>query len=58
MEYFFTIESKLSGISIEKAKQLFQTVAFHEHICKKFPGTALDIQRSDLVGNLYYLERA
>jgi len=58
MEYFFTIECKLDGFEVEQAKQYFQTSAFHEHICRKLPCTDLDIQRSDLVGDYYYLERA
>lgn len=58
MEYFFTIKSTLNCLPIDQAKQLFQSVAFHEHICKSVPGTDLDIQRSDLINDRYYLERA
>lgn len=57
MDYFFTIKSTLNHIDSDKAKQLFQTVEFHEQICQKIPGTALDIQCSELAGDRYYLER-
>ena len=58
MEYFFSIESTLDNVDIEHAKQLFTTINFHENICKKIPGTSLDIQRSDVIGHQYFLDRA
>lgn len=58
MDYFFTIENTLDNIEINKVKKLFCSVEFHENICKKIPGTALNIHRSDLIGDHYFLERS
>ena len=58
MDYFFTIENTLNDIQVDKAKILFRSVAFHENICRKIPGTDLKIHRSDLVGDSFFLERS
>ncbi|MCM1958220.1 DUF2505 domain-containing protein [Acinetobacter modestus] len=58
MDYYFTIENTLDNIEINKAKSLFCSVEFHENICNKVPGTALNIHRSDLIGDRYVLERS
>lgn len=58
MDYFFTIEKTLDNIEVNKAKKIFCTVEFQENICKKIPGTELDIHRSDLIGDCYVLERS
>lgn len=58
MAHRFTVNVVIDNMPLEQVKRIVSDVAFHERVCKRIPGTNLEILQSEVQGDTYHLKRA